>query len=349
MKLAVFICSVSLLALTGCGTNLSGSEGADGAEAVHTFKRVAACLRRTVKPPAVKPDPLPRRRGLKNLHLTLGGHPDAEDAGILLAAERGYFADAGVDLEITSPVIASNVPGYLFEGASDLGLLPQPQVTIARSEGMPLVAIGSVVRRPTMVMMSLKGSGIDGIADLEGKTVAINSLPFEEVALKAALARAGLTLADVDVRRESYWLVPALVKGRVDAALGTSRNIEGVELEACGVEPLVIPVRKLGIPPYEELDVVVLRDRLKQDPERFHAFMSALTRGTEAAIADPRAAAEAISRYRVKLGVGSPQVPALVRSKVEATLPLLSRSGSVDPARAAHFAAWMHDRGLIEG
>lgn len=349
MKVAILVCSVSILVLGGCGASQPERQSASDAGAEPVSEKALDCLHRRGKPPVAKPDPPPRRKGLKRLHLTLGGYPDAEDAGVLVAAERGYFAEAGVDLEITSPVIASNLPVYLVDGASDLGLLPQPQVTIARSEGMPLVAIGSVISQPTMGMMSLKGSGIDGIADLEGRTVAIDSLSFEEVALEAALARAGLSLADVDFRRMSHWLVPSLARGRVDAVFGASRNIEGLELEECGVEIVAIPARKLGIPPYEELDVVVRRNRLKEDPQRFHAFMSALARGTAAAIADPRAAAEAISRYRLKLGVASPQVPALVRAKVKATLPLLSTSGSVDHARAARFAAWMRDQGLLAG
>jgi putative hydroxymethylpyrimidine transport system substrate-binding protein len=311
------------------------------------MKKALACLQRAAKPPPAAPDPRSRGEGLTDLHLTLDGRPDAGDAGILLAARRGYFSDAGVDLEITSPVIASNLPGYLDEGASDLGLLPQPQVTIARAEGMPLVAIGGVIRRPTMAMMSLQGSGIESVADLQGKTVAIDSLSFEEAALEAALARGDLTLEDVKLQRASYWLVPALVKGRADAIVGAP-NIEAVELEACGVDPVVVPLRDLGIPPYEELDVVVRRDRLARDPRAFRGFMTALARGTAAAVAEPRAAAAAISSYRAELEAGHPQEPAVVEAKLRATLPLLSRSGSMDRKRAVHFAGWMREQGLIQ-
>jgi len=348
MRGVLLILGVALVLLVGCGSNDSGSETAVGAREASALKKAAACLQRSATPPAAAPEPRPRSEGLKNLHLTLDGYPDADDAGVLLAAQRGYFSAAGVKIEITSPVIASNIPGYIDEGASDLGLLPQPQVTIANSEGMPLVAIGSVIRQPTMVMMSLKGSGIEGVRDLKGKTIAINSLSFEEAAFEAVLARGGLTLEDVKLQRANYWVVQALVKGRADAVLGVSRNLEGVELEACGVEPVVVPLRELGIPPYEELVVVGRRDRRAQDPELFHSFMAALARGTAAAAADPRAAAEAISSYRAELGAGHPQEPALVEAKVKATLPLLSRSGSLGPARAARFARWMHDQGLIQ-
>jgi putative hydroxymethylpyrimidine transport system substrate-binding protein len=340
---------ISIVLIVGCGD--SGSRQVNAAEAAEAkaAKAAQACLRRSANPPAAKGKLTPGGKGLKNLHLTLKGYPDAEDAGILIAAERGYFADAGLNLEITSPVITSNLPEYLVQGASDLGILPQPQVTIARAEGMPLVAFGSVIRQPTMAMMSLRSSRIEDAADLEGKTVAINSLPFEEVALEAILGQAGLTLDDVKLKQASYGLVQALLDKRADAILGASPNLEGVELEACGLKPIMVPLQKLGVPPYEELVLVARRDRLARQPELFRAFTSALARGTAAAAADPRATAEAISLYRVEMERGTPQKPALVEAKVKATLPLLSRSGSTDPARAAHFAAWMHDEGLIQG
>ena len=106
----------------------------------------------------------------------------------------------------------------------------------------------------------------------------------------------------------------------------------------------------IGVPPYEELDLVARRDRLAQDPELFGAFVSAMRRGVAAAAADPGDAAEAISSYRAQTTGSNPQRPALVESKVEATLPLLSRSASMDPGRAARFTAWMRRRrrrGLI--
>jgi len=342
---ALLLIAASLLLTAGCG---GGGDEAGGEALGSAVRRKAeACLRHPVKPGPVDRRGEPIRRGQQPLHLTLDGQPDAEDAGILIAAKRNYFAAAGIHLEITAPVIPRNIPGYVSDGASDLGILPQPQVTIANSEGMPLVAIGSMVRRPTMALTWLQGTGIEDIDDLEGKTIAVNGLSFEEDVLESALRQVGLGLEDVKLRQLGYELLPALVGGRVDAVLGVSRNSEGIELERCGLEPTAVPLRELGVPPYEELDIVVRRDRFARDPERFRAFIKALVRGTAAAVANPGEAAEAISYYRVLLNSGRPQDPALVREKVEATLPLLSRSGTVSPERADRFAAWMRREGLL--
>jgi putative hydroxymethylpyrimidine transport system substrate-binding protein len=289
-------------------------------------------------------DTAPQR--LKSFSFTLEGYPDAENVGVLMADQEGYFAEAGFEVDVFHPVDSDNVPGYLAEGGDDFGLLPQPEVVMSRARGMPLVAIGSLVQKPTMGLIWPRKSKIHGVADLEGKTIAINGFPFEEGFVEALLAQAGLKPGDVKVKSVSYELVPALVKGRADAILG-SGNIEGIELEARGLKPVVTPLQRLGIPSYEELVMVTRRSRLAGNQPWIRRFMSAVARGTAAAVEDPEAAAEAIiaARKRLELPAAAPK---LVKAKVEATLPLLAGSAHMSIGRAAHLMEWMREQELIQ-
>lgn len=291
--------------------------------------------------PSQKPRPDEK---LQTIILTLEGYADSENVGVLMADRLGYFADVGLNVEIFDPIDSDNVPEYLVQGVDDVGLLPQPQVAISQDKGMPLVAIGSLVPRPTMAMIWPRKSKIEDIADLEGKTIAINGFSFEEGFLEALLARAGLTRDDVKVKSVAYNLVPALVSGRADAILG-SGNVEGLELRGRGVNPVVTPLQRLGIPSYEELVVVTRRDRLTRESEWIRPFMSALARGAAAAVADPEAAAEAIASGRGDQEALDPQQS---MAKVEATLPLLSRTGRMSLGRASRLVDWMSAQGLIQ-
>src|SRR5947207_2383657 len=60
-------------------------------------------------------------------------------------------------------------------------------------------------------------------------------------------------------------LVPALLGGKVDAIAGAFQNIEGAQLRARGVDPVVFPVDRYGVPTYDELVLVANRDRLSSD------------------------------------------------------------------------------------
>jgi hypothetical protein len=92
--------------------------------------------------------------------------------------------------------------------------------------------------------------------------------------------------------------------------------------------------------------VITHRDRLSQDPNSIRAFMSALARGTKAAVEDPELAAEAIAAAQIDFEHGG-YLPEPTEAEVEATLPLLSRTGYMRPGRAAGLSGWMHKQGFI--
>ncbi|HEU5062261.1 MAG TPA: ABC transporter substrate-binding protein [Solirubrobacterales bacterium] len=283
--------------------------------------------------------------GTRTLSLAIDGAPGPEVAGVLVAYERGYFADAGIDAAITTPLTPSRPLSYVLNGSVDVGISHQPQVVMAQEKGAGVVAFGTLVPEPTMSMIWLKGSRIGGISDLKGKTVAVPGVPFQTSFLEAVLRRAGLTLDDVKLERVEHDLVPALVSGRADAVFGGSWNVEGAELQARGLQPVVTRVQDLGVPPYDELVLVARRYRLSKEPELFRRVMAAVRRGTAAAIADPEAATRAIVDERY--AESYPENRKAIRAGVEKTLPLLSRTGDTRPGQADRLVDWMYEQGLI--
>lgn len=258
-------------------------------------------------------------KDLQPLHLTLDGEAGPETAGLLTAYKLDYFDAVGIDLTITTPLAPSRPVLYVVDRTVELGISHEPQVALARKKGAPIVAIGSLISEPTLAMIWPKKSGIEEIADLEGKTVAFPGVPFQKRFLEDVLAGAGLTLSDIKLKPAGYDLVPELINHHVDAIFGGSWNVEGAELEARGFEPVVTRASELGLPDYKELMVIARADRVTKHPEVFRRFMAAVRRGTAAAIEDPRIAREAI--YDVSFGtVGRKGAEA----GLEATLPLLS-------------------------
>jgi putative hydroxymethylpyrimidine transport system substrate-binding protein len=165
-------------------------------------------------------------RDLRTLYLTLDGTPGPEAAGVLLASERGYFAEVGLDVAITPPSDPRGPVNYVLTREVDVGISHQPQVALLQAKGAKVVALGSLVPQPTMAMVWLEGSGIDDVSDLKGKTIGFPGVSFQVSFLATVLERAGLTLDDVELRRSEYKLVPDLIKGRVDAIFGGSWNVE---------------------------------------------------------------------------------------------------------------------------
>jgi putative hydroxymethylpyrimidine transport system substrate-binding protein len=284
----------------------------------------------------------------QSVSLTLDFYPNPDHAGIYMAQKLGYFEEAGLDVSINSPSDPAAPLKLVAAGRSDLAISYEPEVALANDQGLDVVAIAALVNRPLTSLIWLKKSGIKGVGDLKGKTVATAGIPYQEAFLKTILARVSLSPADVKAVNVGFGLLPALVGGSAQAMLGGYSNVEGVDLRERGKNPVVTPVDQLGVPTYDELVLVANRKKLEEDPEKFRLFIAALERGTDAAVAQPKAATNAL------LEANSGLEPKLTEAEMTATLPLLAARtagqpfGYMDPSEWSTFAGWMRDNELIK-
>lgn len=323
------------LLLGGCGGEEEpASSAADKTAASATAEKAEA------PPPPRCPAPSGQVR------VTLDGRMGAENAGVLMAKERGFFRDEGLHVWVGTPGNPEYPVSYVGTGADDVGLAQEPQIVIGNEvEEGRVIALGSVIPEPTAAMIWLKDSGIEGIADLKGKTIATTGAAYQTALLEQALAHAGLKRDDVEVLAAGYELIPTLLAGEVDAIFGGTSNIEGAALEARGAEPVITPVRQLGIPAYDELMVIARAECVAEHPAMYRDFMAALARGTAAAVKDPRGTVRLIEESIES----DPETDRKqTAAQVKATLPLLSRNAHVDLDRAGEFATWMKAKGMIE-
>ena len=320
---------VAAVLLGGCG---------GGQEAVDTATATTAKESRPLF--AGEPSPtFPRQ-----LHLSLDGQMGPADVAIQMAVTKGYFHDVGLTVFTGIPVWPRRPVSYVAAYTDDIAVAQQPQVALAKDHGAPIVAVGSLVSQPTAALIWLKGSGIRDIADLKGKTIASPGIPYQDEMLESILERAGVNPDDVEMKHAGYKLMPALLSGKADAIFGGSWNVEGVTLRKRGLDPVIKRVQELGVPSYDETMIVTRSDRAAREPQVVRKFMAALKRGVAAVKSDPRLAAKLVESSPHEFRTSRGEMEAQVR----ATLPLLSRSGHIDPDHSAQLLAWMHEEGMIQ-
>lgn len=277
--------------------------------------------------------------------LTLDFYPNPDHAGIYTGLATAAFEGAGLDLQVETPSDPAAPIKQVAAGRTDLAISYQPELLLARDQGLDVKAVAAIVNRPLTSMIWLQQSKIKDVADLKGKTVATAGIPYQDAFLDSILSDAGVPTDSVKRVNVGLGLQPAILSGRAQAVLGAFRNIEGVELQRRGKKPVINPVDKLGIPRYDELILVARESTLEEKAEDIRLFLAALERGTAAAIADPAAATDAV------LSANSALEPELTRAWVDATLPLLDFGdetfGRMDPTRWTTFIAWMRDNGQI--
>ena len=117
-----------------------------------------------------------------------------DHAPLYVALERGYFREAGLDVEFKAPADPNDPPKLVAAGKADLAISYQPQLHMQADRGLPLVRIATLVATPLSSLVVLRDGPVKTVADLKGKTVGFSVGGFEDAILRAMLEKNGLTL-----------------------------------------------------------------------------------------------------------------------------------------------------------
>jgi putative hydroxymethylpyrimidine transport system substrate-binding protein len=288
--------------------------------------------------------------GTKPFTVMLDFFPNADHAPLYAAMAGGDFAAGGLDVKPVVPANPAEPLQQLAAGRVDMAISYEPEVLLARDQGLRVVSIAALVQRPLTSIIALPGQHVKKVSDLAGKKVGTAGIAYQAAELKTALQAAGVSPGKVQEVNVGFNLVPAMLSGKVAATLGGFWNYEAIQLEQMRRRPITIPVDQAGVPTYNELVLVVREDEARTRGQDLRAFLQALTRGERAVRADPQAAAKLIV-------TANPSLEAKLQlASIERTLPAATPNG--DPAHPEPygwqsptaweaFGAWMFTHGLL--
>ena len=284
--------------------------------------------------------------GTKSFTVMLDWFPNADHAPLYSALAAGDFRAAGLEVKPVVPAETAEPLKLLAAGKVDMAISYEPELLLARDEGLKLVSIAALVQRPLTSIIALPSSHISKVADLAGKTVGTAGIPYQAAELKSALQSAGVNPSSVHEVNVGFNLVPAMLSGKVAATLGGYWNYESLQLQLLHKHPVTIPVDQAGIPTYNELVLVVREEQARLDGQDLRAFLQALTRGERSVRADPAAAAALLVKANPSLE-GKLQL-----ASIEQTLPAVLPSGGnpygyQNPTAWTAFGNWMFTHGLL--
>jgi len=282
----------------------------------------------------------------KPFTVMLDWFPNADHAPLYSAIAAGDFRAAGLEVRPVVPSETAEPLKLLAAGKVDMAISYEPELLLARDEGLKLVSIAALVQRPLTSIIALPSQHISSVADLAGKTVGTAGIPYQAAELKTALQSAGVNPASVKEVNVGFNLVPAMLSGKVAATLGGYWNYEALQLQLLHKHPVTIPVDQAGVPSYDELVLVVREDEAQSRGQDLRAFLQALTRGEREVRADPTAAASLMVKANPSLE-GKLQLASVERT-LPAALPAGGKPfGYQDPSAWAAFGSWMFAHGLL--
>ncbi len=208
------------------------------------------------------------------LNVLLEWFVNPDHAPLVVAQQKGYFADAGLEVKLIPPADPSAVPRLVSTGEADIGIHYQPNLYLDTAAGLPLVRFGTLVETPLNTVTVLANGPIKSLKDLRGKKIGFSVSGFEDAMLKRMLAGEGVQLSDVELVNVNFSLSPSLIAGKVDATIGGFRNFELTQMRIEGHEGKAFFPEEHGVPVYDEL-VFVTRKQLVADP-RLPRFLQAV-------------------------------------------------------------------------
>jgi NitT/TauT family transport system substrate-binding protein len=239
---------------------------------------------------------------LTEISLQLQWLPQAQFAGYYVALDQGYFEEEGFDSVEIVPSGGDIVPqDALVAGDVDFAIAWVPKVLgTLEASGVELTNIAQVFQKSGTLQVSWADSGIESVADFEGKR--IGSWGFgNEWEIFAAMADEGLDSTTVSITTQDFSM-NALLDGDVDAAQAMTYNEWAQVLEVVNPETgeLYQP-EDFNVISYEDTAGAMLQDaiwadtaRLADDPAYADAavrFLKAIIKGWVYARDNPEDAA----------------------------------------------------------
>jgi len=282
----------------------------------------------------------------EELTLMLDWVPNTNHTGIFVAQDQGYFKDAGLNVTIIEPgeVFAEQA---VSAGAADIGISFQEQVTIARSEDIPLVSIAAILQHNTSTFAARGDLDVSSPADWEGLRYGAFGSPFEEPTLRVLMQCAGGDFEALDIVDTGFTDPLALLsEARIDLAW-IFYGWQGLQAEQQGLDLDLVMMDDWFdcIPDYYTPVFITSEAMIRDQPDLVRSFLLAVSSGYQFAIEHPQAAAQILLQATPEL---DPELvitsQSWISSRYQAEAP---RWGEQQVGVWEAYSEWMAANGII--
>ena len=282
---------------------------------------------------------------MTRLRLGLEWFLNPDHVPLLLAQDRGWFADAGLDVELIEPEEHLDAVEAIEKGEMDCAVTEPLHLVEDRAKGEMCVGFARFLHTNGGVMAKAE---IERPRDMVGKRIQYPGAPGPGgPAIVATMVEAdgGPTGTEAGYGRvnNSFYHTDALAEDKADVATLVFHNFEIVEARHRGLDVRHFALKDWGVPDFCQLVLITHPDKLEGERETFETLVRVLRRGVDAVKQDPEAAREVYFRL-----TESDPDDALTTAIYDATVPAFTHDFSMSADYYRGLEAWMKRRGLID-
>jgi len=195
-------------------------------------------------------------------------------AGFYMAKEKGFYRDAGLDVEIREVSADTSLSDEVIFGRANYGVSDSALVQ-AKLAGAPVVALSAILQHSPLALMTLKSSGIDTPEKLRGKRI----MMFDEeknASLNSMLKSQNVHDGDFQKIPHSF-SIKELINKTTDA-YEVYFTDQPHQLEILNIKYHLLKPKEYGFDFYGDI-LFTSQNELTQHPQRTLAFNNASLKG----------------------------------------------------------------------
>lgn len=282
---------------------------------------------------------------METLRLGLEWFLNPDHLPLLVAGEKGWFEEAGIELELIEPRQHFDAMHEIGAGRMEVAITEPIHLVQDRAKGEPLVGFARFLHTNGGVMY-LEASGIERPRDMAGKRVQYPGAPGPGgLAIVQTMIEADGGVCDphdFTPVNNGFHHTDALLEGKADLATLVFYNFEVVEARGRGADVSWFALKDWGVPDFCQLVLVTAEELLFERRALLEKLVRVLRRGIDF-IHQRRA--EALEIYDRRTGAYSGDE--LGAAIFDATVPCFTHDLSMSHDYYARLGAWLRDTGQI--
>lgn len=272
--------------------------------------------------------------GKEKVTFNMSWLPQGSMSGVIAAIDKGYYAEAGLDVNVVRGFGGIRTANELDQGMFEFGYGNPISVVLNRNNGGKTKMVGTInTRWPAGLCYIKERHAIARPADLAGLTVGGGQSSPMQALVPAWLERNGVDKVKVKLLQlDPALVVTSLVEGKIDAGEcweGNSLPLFRKRAKEAGVTLGWLPYSAFGLDIYGS-GILSTEKMLAERPATVKTFLDATYRGYAYSAANPD---EVVGMMVKRFPMLEPEITR--QQMLETTALMKDGAGRLDPARVA--------------
>ncbi|MGO4600530.1 ABC transporter substrate-binding protein [Terrabacter sp. 2YAF2] len=233
--------------------------------------------------------------GATDVTLMLNWYPYGEHAPFYYGVEKGIFAKHGINLTIKPGQGSTKTAQAVGADQVDFGWADTPAVLSNIGKGVKIKSVGVFLQTTPSAVQVFADSGINTVADLKGRTIAVSAGDAPTTTFPIFLKKAGLQPTDVNQQNlDAAGKIAAVISGRVDGLIGFAHDQGPTIAAKSGKEMRYFRYSDVGLNFYSN-GLIAADSTISSKSDLVKQMVAATSESFAAAEKDPQAAVDAMA------------------------------------------------------